>query len=186
MRSRERRTLASFIAFAAFGATTALAQASPIARQVVAAVPQAAGIADRGRAGAGVGVDLLVRLNYRNEAELDRLIDAQIDAASPLHDQFLSSEQFRAYFSPTASTYARTVSLLRRAGFTITATSPSRTAIDVRAPAPVVERYFSTEIHLVAAGNSPTLRYANARPALLPNELHAVAMMEVDIDIGEA
>ena len=70
------------------------------------------------------------------------------------------------------------IALLQHAGFTVTATFPNRTIVDVKAPAPVVERYFNTEIRSVSTGRS--VHYANARPAYLPAELRGV----VDFVLG--
>ncbi|MBV9646163.1 MAG: S8 family serine peptidase [Candidatus Eremiobacteraeota bacterium] len=167
----KRRGLKSFFAVAAFSASTALASAAVLQPTIVAGVPRGAGMRDLGRAGATVRIDLVFLLKYRNDAELGALIAAQGDEASPLHGNFLTSQQFRDAFSPTPQTYERAIALLKHAGFSVTGTNRSRTALDVSASAPVVERYFNTEIHRIMVDGSAGIRYANARPAILPNEL---------------
>ncbi len=120
MRPVERHALASFVAAAAFVAGTALASASTL----VANVPQAAGMRDLGAAAASINVRLTLVLNYRNEAQLDQLLDEQGDETSPLYQRFLTQQQFRDAFAPTAQTYAQTLATLRHEGLTVVATWP--------------------------------------------------------------
>jgi subtilase family serine protease len=176
MRPVERHALTSFFALAAFAAGTALAGASTL----VAAVPQAVTMHDLGHAAANVKVHLAVVMNYRNEAQLDQLLDEQADESSPLFERFLSQGQFTSYFSPSAATYARTVAALQHAGFTVT-TWPNRTVIDATGPAPVVDRYFQTDIHRVSVPGDG-IRYANARPALMPLELRGAVFAILGFD----
>jgi subtilase family serine protease len=178
MRSTQRRAFGSLLAVATFAASSTLASATAMPSALVANVPQATGIRDLGRADARTSVQLAVMLKYRNEAQLDALLDEQRDTDSPLYHHFLTSAQFRNAFGPSEAAYARTIALLQHAGFTVTATYPNRTIVGVKAPAPTVERYFGTEIHRVAAGSGA--RYANVRPAMLPVELRD----DVDIVLG--
>ena len=104
---------------------------------------------DLGRADASTRVDVALVLNYRNEAQLDQLIEAQADETSPLYHHFIDQAQFADYFAPSAADYARVIASLRRAGFTVTQTFANRTVVDASAPAPIAERYFNTEIHRV-------------------------------------
>ena len=115
-------------------------------------------------------VRLAVVLKYRNQAQLDALRTSQSDPASPLYAHWLSAEQFLENFAPSASDYAATVATLQGAGFQIGQTYPNRTVIDVLGPAPVVDRYFQTQIANVQQPGSG-LRYANVRPAFLPPAL---------------
>ncbi len=147
-----------------------LAQAASSGLQVN--VPHFAGVRDLGRASAATKVTVAMTLAYRNDAQLDQLIDAQSDNTSPLYGRFLSNDQFNAYFAPRAADYARVVAALTRAGFTVH-TYPNRTLVDASAGARVAERYFKTEIHTVnQAGYG--MRYANSRPATVPPELSGV------------
>jgi xanthomonalisin len=173
MASRGRFALHALLAFLSVGATTGLAAAAIGPSALVAGVPRGEGLHDFGRADGALRVRLALLLNYRNDAELDRLLDEQRDAASPLYGQFLTSQQFRAYFAPTPETYARVAAALGRAGFTITHAFANRTVIDASAPAPVVERYFHTEIHRLAV-DGVGVHYANARPAYMPADLRGL------------
>jgi len=153
---------------------------APLQSDLVAETAHGAAMRDLGRSRPTDRVDLAVVLRYRNEAQLDGLLAAQAVPTSPLHNHFLSAAQFRAAFAPSVQAHAATIVLLERAGFTVTQTFANRTIIDVRAPAPVVERYFRTEIHRVLAGGA--LHYANARPAYIPVELRGLVDSVVGFD----
>jgi len=171
--------LVGMLAAAAIAAVSLPAAAAPGLQ--VAGVPQFAGVLDLGPAPALLPVSLALTLDYRHDAELDRLIDAQSDPSSPLFGRFISNAQFNAYFAPSTDAYARTLALLRRAGFTILRTYDNYTLIDAVAPARTVDRYFATEIHVVRQAGSG-LEYANARPAILPAELAATVDTVVGFD----
>jgi subtilase family serine protease len=88
----------------------------------------AASVAARAPAGARFAISLALR----DRAGLEALIRSQSDPSSPMYAHFLSARAFRDAFAPTPEQYAATLAALRRAGFTIEATSPNRTLIDVR------------------------------------------------------
>ncbi len=136
---------------------------------------------DLGRAPAATRVDVAVVLNYHNDAELDRLVEAQADETSPLYHHFLTSAQFAQYFAPTAAEYAGTIAQLRSAGFVVTNTFANRTVIDVAAPAAVAERFFSTEIHFVRREDG-SVRYINVRPETIPAPLSRIVLGVVGLD----
>ncbi len=139
---------------------------------LAASVPPLDGVTDLGRAPQSLPVSLAVTLAYRHAAELEQLIALQSDANSRYYHQYLTNDQFAAYFAPSAATEASVIASLRRAGFTVETTFPNRTVVDVVAPAAVAERYFQTQFHRVM---QPTVgpRYANVTPAVMPPELRA-------------
>ncbi len=155
----------------------ALAVTLPVAGEV----PMTAGIYDLGRADGSVNVQLALVMAYRNEAQLDALIDAKGESGAPLAGRPLTASQFRDTFSPTVQTYAGTIAQLRRAGFTITHTFANRTVIDASASALVVNRYFQTEIHHVAV-DGVGRHYANARAAYLPAGLSGAVRYVLGFD----
>lgn len=166
------------LTLAALAATGAAARASSGA--IVATVPMRSDVSDLGRARPLTPVSLALTLRYRHENELDALVEAQSDPASPLYRHYLTNAQFNAYFAPTAQDYARVVSALQRAGFHA-GVYDNRTLVDADAPAAAVEHYFGTEIHAAfQAGRG--LHYMNARPAVLPAELSAIVDTVVGFD----
>src|SRR5580692_3811786 len=128
------------------------------------------GVRDLGPAPASVSVHIALVLNQHHMAELDRLVDEQADPGSRLYHHFLTPSEVSTYFSPAPAEYARVISALQRAGFTITHTFPNRTVVDAAAPAPVAARYFGTDIHRVL---SPArgITYTNTRPGVVPRSI---------------
>jgi subtilase family serine protease len=156
------------LAFPMVLAVAALAPAANAAARGTSA-PGAA-LTDLGRASATTTVDLAIVMRYRNDAQLDRLVELQGNASSPVYRRFLTNAQFDAFFAPQRSEYARTIGLLERAGFRVTQTFANKTLVDVTAPASIAERYFHTEIHRVWQSGVGT-RYENVRAGVVPAEL---------------
>ncbi|MDQ2864978.1 MAG: S53 family peptidase [Candidatus Eremiobacteraeota bacterium] len=140
-----------------------------------------AGWHDMGRADAATHVDLAVVLKYHNSAGLEQLVEAQGDESSPSYHHFLSPSQFDQMYGPTTADYALTIGQLQKAGFTVTNTSANRTVVDVSAPAPVAEKFFSTEIHLVRRQDG-SIRYENVRAETIPASLVNVVLSVVGLD----
>jgi subtilase family serine protease len=131
---------------------------------------------DLGRAGDATRVNVAIVLKYRNEDQLDALVDAQGDSSSSQYHHFLTSGQFAQKYAPTQADYESTMATLRAAGFTIDHTFANRTVIDASAPATAAERLFATEIHL-ARRNDGNVRYINVRPETIPASLPAVLVV---------
>ena len=159
----------------AFGLSAAAAATVPIETGTLT------GVRDLGRAPASVTVRIAVVLNYHNEAELDRLTEAQADPDSPLYHRFLTPSQFAAYFSATPTEYGRVIAALQRGGFTITHTSANRTVVDAAAPAPVAARFFDTDIHSVLSRDAGRT-YANVREGSVPAEIAGAVFAVVGLD----
>ena len=155
--------MAALSAFAS-GATAARAATVPVEMGTVD------GVRDFGPAPASVSVHVALVLNQHHVAELDRLVDEQADPGSRLYHHFLTPSEVSTYFSPAPAEYARVISALQHAGFTITHTFPNRTVVDATAPAPVAARYFDTDIHRVL---SPArgITYTNTRPGVVPRSI---------------
>lgn len=64
--------------------------------------------------------DFDVYFPLRNKAELDKLVEAQVDRQSPLYHQWLKPEEFASRFGPTAETIASVTSELNSLGFQVT------------------------------------------------------------------
>lgn len=131
------------------------------------------GLRDLGPAPASTTVRVVAQLAPRHGEELEALIKAESDAASPMYRRFLTRSQFVAYFSPTLAAYARVCALLERAGFRIERTYATRLTIDAFAPAPLAGRYFHTHIDRVVQPGAG-VRYANVTPVMLPAELNGL------------
>ncbi len=136
---------------------------------------------DVGRATSATTVNLAVVLKYRNEDELDKLVDGQGDPGSGHYHHFLSQKQFVEKFGATPEQYQATIKELQDAGFTVTHTFTNRTIIDASAPAPTAEQYFSTEIHNVRLADGAA-RYTNVKPETIPSQLAKTVYTVVGLD----
>jgi subtilase family serine protease len=136
-------------------------------------IPRVADLRDLGSAPGSTPIAISLTLNYQHERELRSLIASQADARSPFYHKYLSNAQFDAFFAPSTADHAHVVTSLLRAGFVITRTYRNRTLVDATAPAAVVNRYFSTDLHFVEQAGAG-IHYANARPALMPRDLRGI------------
>jgi hypothetical protein len=161
-------SIALLAAGLALGAATAPAGAAPFAE-----VARTGGLHDLGHVAPAQRLDLAVLLAYRHRSELEQLVLAQSDAASPLYHRYLRPDQFADYFAPAPGDLARVVTSLRAAGFTVTRVYSNRTIVDATAPAAVVERYFGTDIHSVTQAGYGE-RYVNVTPASAPSSVRDV------------
>src|SRR5579871_668357 len=156
-----------FLAFlaTAVGATAVTTAAPAGAKTFVNGVLRA-DVRDLGPASPQMPVSFSLVLRYRHDAELDRLVEAQSDPASPLYGQFLTNQQFNAYFAPAERDYERVLQSLRAAGFSVER-SDNRTIVKARGSAFAAQRYFGASIHrIVQAGYGE--RYANVRTPVIP------------------
>ena len=156
------------LALLAFGLSPALASAATSAGEA-ASVPRVA-LTDLGRAPAALPIRVAITLRYRNEDQLDRLLDMQTDETSPLYAHWLSSSEFNAMFAPTSAQYALVIRELQRGGFRIAQTYANRTVVDAIGSVASAERLFNTQIHRVMQPGQGE-RYANALPAVAPKSL---------------
>jgi kumamolisin len=148
---------------------------------VVANAVDRSDLVDFGSASATTPVHVAVTMRYRNEAELDQLVQLQATPGSPFFHHYLTAEQFAAAFAPAPSDVYRVGMSLAAAGFRIESVSPSRTIIDAVASAPVAARYFKTRIDRVGQiGHG--LRYANVTPAFVPAEIASSVSAVLGID----
>lgn len=146
---------------------------APHIQHVYAGVPRTSGAfatSDLGRRGASTPTKINVLLNYRNQAELDQLVQDQANPASPMFHHYLSTEEFNARFAPTAEDYAKVEAQLRAQGFTVAQEYANRTIITAIAPTTAIEKTFGTEIHSVSQGKFGQ-RYMNVKPATMPDTL---------------
>ena len=148
--------------------SSAKSLAQPTASTPLISVPRTWGklaFTDVGRRSSNAPVHVAITLRYNHQSELDQFIAAQSGPGGA--HQWLTPQQFDAYYAPTAQQEQAVVTALQHAGFTIVQRYSNRTVIDASAPSARVERYFSTEMHNVAQG-AYGMRYANLKPATVP------------------
>lgn len=129
-----------------------------------------------GRVAGGTPVHVVVALDWRNRAALDRLIRELHDPRSPQYQRFLSPRVFQRRFAPRLSQLGALNRFLRRAGLQVTAVSASRVRVTAVGSARRVERALDTELlEVLDRGRRHTV---TARRPSLPAELgaHVIAV----------
>ena len=85
---------------------------------------------------------LAIGLPLRNKEKLSALLQQLYDPASPNYRRYLTPEQFTEMFGPTEQDYQAVVAFAKTNGFTVTATHPNRTLLDVSASVADIEKTF--------------------------------------------
>lgn len=93
------------------------------------------------------GVSIYFSRSAEQEADLQGLIAAQQDPASPLYHQWLNPDQFAARFSMADSDLDKVKSWLEQQGFSVDSVARSRNMIRFSGTSRQVEQAFSTEMH---------------------------------------
>jgi subtilase family serine protease len=133
---------------ALFGATAvAMAGGNAPGRVVLAGTQPAwtAAAANAGVAPATSGaVGAKVWLANRNAAQLDALAVAVSDPSSAQYGHFITADQFRAQFAPTAAQMAQVTAWLTAAGLSVTAVGADNRYVQVSGSAAAVSAAFGT------------------------------------------
>ncbi len=145
--SRLLLRLALFVAIAplvsACGGGSHGAPQAVIPQSAATAAPQLPNVASGVPQGALRGVLVTVHLPLRNSDELDALLANQADEHSPSYRHFLSPEQFRERYAPSAADVNAAAATLQAAGFETHLTSQT---ILAAAPQSTVERSFGVRL----------------------------------------
>jgi hypothetical protein len=110
---------------------------------------------DAGRMPAGTpinGVTLYFLRSTAQQADLDALLVAQQDPASPLFHQWLTPDQFSSRFGMAQSDLDKVQNWLLQQGFTVDSMNRSRNAIRFSGTVGQVEAAFATEMHYYMDG----------------------------------
>lgn len=120
----------------------------PAARQVLPGHVPAAVAASQpaGRMPAGTKIQLAMGLPLRNQQQLEALLQRITDPASPEYRHYLTPAEFAERFGPSEEDYQTLEAYVQANGFTITATHPNRTILDVSATAAAIENTFQIEM----------------------------------------
>jgi len=125
---------------------------------------------------------LALTLPLRNQAELADLLRAQADPEDPRFGQFLTPQAFAARFSPTQADYARAAAYARSVGLVVTGTHPSRTVLDVAAPAASAERAFGLHLLVYQSLRDGRFFYAPDAEPRVPAGLASVVSGVIGLD----
>jgi kumamolisin len=127
---------------------------------------------------APVSFSLVLRLHH---ARLEHFLAALYDPGSRLYHHFIDAQQFGRRFGVSDRQLSALVDELRRGGINVARRYPQRSALDVSAPAGVVERYF--HVRLMDYRGPGSRRFHSPLsppriPSLLSRTVSAVAGLE--------
>jgi hypothetical protein len=128
------------------------------------------GFRDLGRRLAFAPIRATLTLRYNHQAELDALVRMQADRHSRYYHHFLTSAQFRNYFSPTIAQVRSVIQTLSSAGFRVATVARDRTLLDFEGPSAAVEHLFRTEMHSFVQDRHGE-RFSNVKPAIVPSQI---------------
>ncbi len=148
-------------------AGSADAQNVPLADNHPAEIAQ---MAPLGRAASYRRLNLKVVMALRNRAELDKLLAAQLDPASPQYHRWLTPESFAARFGPQAADYKAVTDWLISAGLKDVSANPRGRYVTFSAMVPQAERLFGVTI----ASTLDDRRFANLEDPAIPAKLAGV------------
>lgn len=137
--------------------------------------PMARAEFDRGPAPADLPMDRMLMVlsgSAEQQAELEKLLEAQQNPASPQYRQWLTPEQFGARFGPADADIQTVTDWLAQQGFTVNRVSKGKTIIEFSGNAGQVQQAFHTEIHKYVVNGEE--HWANASDPQIPVALAPV------------
>lgn len=119
-------------------------------------------------------IRFVVALKLKDEAGLETLLAAQSNPASPLYRQYLTADQFKERFSPSASDVDEVLAYLTGHGMSILSVSDNFTLIHVEASVAQIEAAFKVEMNKYStlSGSGKSVDYlGNANNPSIPSNL---------------
>lgn len=114
-------------------------------------------------------ITLTVALKPSNPAQLDSLLSALYTSGSPSYHQFLSADQFRKQFAPSADVVAQATAYFKAAGLSVSTGSGS--LLKVTGGAQAIQKAFGVTLHtyeVAGTASKPGYRYhaPQGKPAI--------------------
>ena len=115
---------------------------------------------------------LVLAVQPPHRAEEDQFIQELVTKGSPNFHKFLSADEWRERFAPSAADEQKVVDWAQSQGLTVTKRYSHRLIVDVEAPAGVIEKAFGVTINSYQLGNQ--VRFSNDRDPALPSSLSGI------------
>ena len=115
-------------------------------------------------------LSLSVGLQPRNQQELSDLAQAVRNPQSPLYRHFLTPEQFKERFAPTADQVQQVVQFLQSQGLNVKNVASNNLLIDVTGTVSQAQQAFKVQVNDYQLGKQTF--YANATQPQIPQKLH--------------
>jgi uncharacterized protein (TIGR03437 family) len=114
-------------------------------------------------------ITLLLKPSAAQQADLNQLLEAQRNPASPSYRRWLTPEQYADRFGASASDLAKIAAWLEAQGFTVGYTARARNFISFSGTAQQVANAFGTQIHTYSGNGA--VHYSNATDPSIPAAL---------------
>jgi len=142
---------------------------------------------DTGRLAAGTklqGMSIYFSRTQAQEADLQALMAAQQNPASPLYHQWLTPDQFAARFGMADADIAKVESWLQQQGFSVDLVNRSRNMIRFSGTAGQAEQAFATEMHTYAVktATGTVNHFAPSTALSVPSALAGVVQSVHNLD----
>jgi uncharacterized protein (TIGR03437 family) len=115
------------------------------------------------------GITLTLKPTAAQQADLNQLLAAQRDPASPSYRQWLTPEQYGERFGVSASDVGKITAWLEAQGFTVNYTARARNYVSFSGTAQQVATAFGTQIH--SYNGNGGIHYANSTDPSIPAAL---------------
>lgn len=115
-------------------------------------------------------IQLAVTLPYRNQGDLQTLLQNLYDPNSSMYHHFLKPQQFSDEFGPTQQQSDQVANFLRQSGLNVTSVSADHAVIDVVGTSAQVEKAFNVTLNNYQ-NNKGQVYYANEQAPQIPSEL---------------
>jgi kumamolisin len=105
-------------------------------------------------------VSVTVALNLRNREELEQLVQSVYTRGNPAYHQFLSPQQFKQRFGPSAASIAAVTRHFQSLGLNVTQSATAQ--LHVSGSAAAIGKAFSVQLHafeVAGSGSKPSFRY---------------------------
>lgn len=126
------------------------------------------------------GMSLVFSRSAVQQADLDALISAQQNPASPQYHQWLTPDQFAARFGMAQSDLNKVQTWLEQQGFSVDSVARSKNLIRFSGTAGQVERAFQTQMHFYTLNGEK--HFAPSTQLALPSALAPVVLAVRNLD----
>lgn len=142
------------------GVSLSLGTLALITSSAFAATPQAS--ANLGPEDQSKPISVIVWLNLHNKAALDTMVEQTYDKSSPTYHKFLTREEFKTQFAPTAKDTATVSKFLAAHNMKVTSIGKNNHFIVAQGRVGVAQAAFNTKINRVMVNGA--MHQTNASP----------------------
>ncbi|MDQ2832528.1 MAG: protease pro-enzyme activation domain-containing protein [Acidobacteriota bacterium] len=117
-------------------------------------------------------ITMFFSMTPAQQADLNQLLAAQLDPASPSYHQWLTPQQFGARFGLSSADLSKVSTWIARQGFTIIGTAPSANSIQFTGTVAQAQQAFGVTIHSLSSNGEQHI--SNLSAPVLPSAISSV------------